>query len=98
ILFVENRFQPLEVTRESLRLALVYSKLASGILELENLREENASLWMDLSRLRESAALEKEPSPLRPRERFKQSGRSHLKGDYSLIIGSSPRMIEIFQV
>jgi transcriptional regulator with PAS, ATPase and Fis domain len=99
ILFVENRFQPLEATRESLRLASMYSKAVSVLVELLKLRKENASLWMDLSRLRESAALEKRAlMPAKPRDRLKQSGRTQLKGDYSLIIGASSRMIEIFQI
>jgi DNA-binding NtrC family response regulator len=98
VLYIENRFQALEVTRETLRLALVHARVLGAVLDLRRLREVNASLWRDVAQLREKpgAAAPRAPAS-RPRERARAQ-RTDLKGDYSLIIGSSPRMLEIFQI
>ena len=68
-------------------------------MELQRLRKENRSLWNDISRLIESQPQTEASTSLaahQPR-RVKSARRSDLKGDYSMIVGSSPRMIEIFQ-
>jgi len=98
-LYIENRFQPLDLTRESLRLVRAYAKVLGSVLELEHLRQENQSLWLDLSRLREAAPAVVPPRPATPpRAASKHPKRSDLKGDYTSITGSSPRMLELFQV
>jgi DNA-binding NtrC family response regulator len=96
--YLENRFKPLEVTRETLRLALVHARVLGAVLDLRRLRVVNAALWQDISQLREKAiTAAPHPTSPRPRDRHR-ARRTELKGDYSSIIGSSPRMIEIFQV
>jgi two-component system, NtrC family, response regulator HupR/HoxA len=109
VLFIENRFQPLEVSQAGMRLAQAGARVMAAVLELQSLRNENGSLWVDISRLRErrqdassqgseeDAAAERAPAQ-RPRESGKRARRSELRGDYSAIIGSSPRMLEIFQL
>jgi DNA-binding NtrC family response regulator len=97
VVYVENRFQPLDLSRETLRIALGYTRALGCVLEVERLRKENATLWLDVTRLRErevSAA----PAASRPRPETRRTKRTDLKGDYSSIIGSSPRMLEIFQI
>ena len=104
VLFIENRFQPLEVSQAGMRLAQAGARVLAAVLELQSLRNENGTLWGDISRLRErrqdsaeDAAAEEAPAQ-RPRESGKRARRSELRGDYSAIIGSSPRMLEIFQL
>ena len=99
VLYLENRFQPLEASRECLRLARTYALVLGSIVELNRVRLENDSLWADVSRF-----LEEKPrhvvisEPPRERPAARSPKRTDLKGDYSLIVGSSQRMLEMFQV
>jgi transcriptional regulator with GAF, ATPase, and Fis domain len=102
VLHIENRFRPLRLNRHSLRLAEIHCRLLALWLELSRLEDENHALWLDVARLREEedARTSSSPPPLAraaPRS-SKSPRRSDLKGDYSLIIGSSREMLEVFQV
>lgn len=100
VLFVENRFRPLLIDRTTLRISEIYCREMAGALRLEHLKRENESLWIDISRLRENGSptiSSQIPAPA-SKGRAALVGRSELTGDYSLIVGSSPRMIEIFHV
>ena len=99
VIAVENRFQGLSLSEPSLRSALLYCRLLSWQLDLEQLCRENESLWTDLSRLRDSV----DPDvkiPARPAtpKASRPENRKGLKGDYSMIVGSSPKILEILQV
>ncbi|MBI4601104.1 MAG: sigma-54-dependent Fis family transcriptional regulator [Planctomycetes bacterium] len=99
--YVENRFQPLEVTRDGLRLARAYALVLGSLIGMEKARKENLALWKNLTRLREEAPAPPQGTPgapARPRELSRSGRRGDVKGDYSAIIGTSPKMIEIFQV
>ena len=99
ILYLENRFQPLESSRECWRLARAHTAVLGIFLELNRMRRENQCLWADLSRLREEHAHHKIAlDPPRGRPAARSPKRTDLKGDYSLIVGSSPKMLEIFRV
>jgi len=110
VLFIENRFQPLEVSPGGMRLGQAGARIIAAILELQSLRNENRTLWVDISRLRErrldgssprspeGEPAAGEPAASRPRDSGKRPRRSDLRGDYSAILGSSPRMLEIFQL
>jgi DNA-binding NtrC family response regulator len=97
---VENRFQDLKVHAESASLALVYCRCLAAFEDLERLLAENASLWQDLDRLRETdaPATDRQLPAASRRPPAAVSGRAHLKGDYSLIVGSSPKMTEVLEV
>ena len=92
VVYVENRFQPLDLSREALRIALGYARAIGCLLEVERLRKENASLWVDITRLRERELSVPAAAAARPRLESRRMKRIDLKGDYSSIIGSSPRM------
>ncbi len=99
VVFVENRFRPLHLTRETALMARVHCRVLAGLMEIQRLRKENRSLWNDVSRMLEAQPQTTEAASLvthKPR-RSTSAKRSDLKGDYSMIVGSSPRMIEIFQ-
>ena len=102
VLYAENRFRPLRVDRNTLRIARLYAAQLAGVLQLTRLQAETESLWLDITRIREaspgriaeSASLKKSNRS----RRAKTVERSDLKGDYSMIVGSSACMIEMFQV
>ncbi|MCH2374191.1 MAG: sigma-54-dependent Fis family transcriptional regulator [Planctomycetes bacterium] len=102
VLVIDNRFSPLAVSHEALLTVRMYCQVLSVLLDLDRLRRENSSLWNDVTILRESpnpstklsAYWDKQASS----QKAKNTNRNDLKGDYSMIVGSSPRMIEIFQI
>ncbi len=100
VIQVENRFRELHTDPDRLRVVRIQCDVIAGMLAQDRLQAENRSLWGDVARLREqpptatATALEV-PTPVR---RGKQAQRSDLAGDYSIIVGNSPRMIEIFQI
>ncbi len=98
LIYFDHRFQTFQIGPE------VESELASicyvfSILHhFERLEGENRSLWQDLTRLNERS---RSSSPVESQVRISarpRANRSHLRGDYSAIVGSSPRMLEIFQL
>ncbi len=99
VIYIENRFQPLELSRESLRLARAYATVIGSLAELGRIRKENESLWMDITRLREEKPRESLSTPaVHHRDPPRGTKRSDLKGDYASTVGSSPKMLEIFRV
>ena len=99
ILYIENRFQPLHLDRETLRLARGYCNVLGSLVEIQKIRSENDSLWVDLSRLREATpTAEQRQTATVPRRPSRHTKRSDLKGDYSAITGSSKKMLEIFGI
>ena len=98
VLFVENRFRSLSLSRETVLTARVHCRVVGTLLEVHRLRQENRSLWNDVSRLLESQPQTAESSALAPHisQKVPSKKRTELKGDYSMIVGSSPRMIEMF--
>ena len=97
ILLVDNRFCALTINREAARLAQFHGGVLATMLELERVQRENRDLWVDVTRLREQGVRETTPPAGRPATAVVQD-RSELEGDYSMIVGSSQRMIEIFRV
>ncbi len=102
IVYFDHRFQPLagDPSRWE-EIAVVMGTLAS-VHMIERLSSENRSLWLDVTSLKEQArnspaaagAVPATPrNPVRPRP-----DRARFKGDYSLIVGSSPPLLEIFQL
>ena len=100
IFYAENRFRPLRVDRETLRIAKLYAYKISSGLQLTQLCAENTSLWLDITRMREASPTRATTagSFAKLRSKRKPVERSDLTGDYSMIVGSSPRVLEIFQV
>ena len=99
ILYIENRFQPLHLNRETLRLARGYCHVLGSLVELQKVRSENDSLWVDLSRLRETVpTTARITTPAVPRGPSRRTKRIDLKGDYSGITGSSKSMLDIFGI
>jgi DNA-binding NtrC family response regulator len=99
LIAIENRFQRLSLERRDLRIAFIFCRVLGAFLDLLQLLKENDSLWHDLNRLRDSRSTETRIGPSSGRARPAQRGRREgLKGDYSVIVGSSPKMLEIFQV
>ena len=95
VLLLENRFRDLDLKAANLALALVYCRTLAAGNDLTGTLEENESLWRELCRLREEAGDNK---PQRTSSRPAAKKREGLTGDYSAIIGRSPRMVEILQV
>ncbi|HVR74670.1 MAG TPA: sigma-54 dependent transcriptional regulator [Planctomycetota bacterium] len=102
VLYIENRFQPLDATRETVWLTRSYCKVLGVILELEMLRRENKTLWSDVENLRHTKVTAQEilavGGLVHPRSHRPARKPGELKGDYSFITGSSPKMLEIFQL
>jgi two-component system response regulator HupR/HoxA len=102
VLYAENRFRPLQVDRNTLRIAKLYAAQLAGVLQLTRLQAETEALWHDITRIREaSPARVLGPNGVKKSDRSKRAKpveRGDLTGDYSMIVGSSSRMIEIFQV
>ena len=95
VLLLENRFRGLDLKAANLALALVYCRALAAGKDLAGTLEENESLWRELCRLREEAG-ENKPTEASPKPAEKK--RDGLTGNYSAIIGRSPRMVEILQV
>ena len=95
VLVVENRFKELDLESRNLAAALVYCRALAAGRNLAGAIEENESLWREICRQREHAG---ENQPTAPATAKASSRREGLVGDYSEIIGRSPRMIEILQV
>lgn len=95
VLLLENRFRKLDLEASNLAAALVYCRALATGKDLASTLEENESLWRELCRLREETD-EDHPSPAADKLVEKKHGG--LAGDYSAIIGRSPRMVEILQV
>jgi DNA-binding NtrC family response regulator len=101
LVVVENRLQDLVLSAEALRTALLYCQSLAGYLDLVNVLRENESLWEDLSRTRFTGEATGVAEPSRARTRSpagRRRKREGLRGDYSMIVGSSPKMLEILQV
>jgi DNA-binding NtrC family response regulator len=101
VAYLENRFQPLDLNRENVRIARAHATLWGMRLEIEKLEAENRSLWLDLTRLREEQAAVKPlelAAPARSRAAARSAKRQDLKGEYSSIVGDSSRILEILQV
>jgi len=100
VLVVENRFQQLSISATSLRSAFLYSRLLAWQIDIGQLVQENDSLWQDLNRLRDSTSSDSRPAGRSaPRATpSKNEKRKGLTGDYSIIVGSSSKMLEILQV
>jgi len=94
VILVENRFKELNLEERNLAAALVYCRAMAAGQDLAKASEENESLWRELCRQKESG--EKTPAP--PTKARTKTRRKGLVGDYSAIIGGSPRMLEILQV
>ena len=95
VLLLENRFRSLDIQAANLAAALVYCRALAAGKDLTGTLEENESLWRELCRLREEAG---EPSSAETSSQPAEKKREGLTGDYSAIIGRSPRMVEILQV
>ena len=98
LLYLENRFQPLEQSREAWRLVRAYTAVLGSVLEILKIRKENETLWADVTRLQEARTQEIVAAEPPRRKENRNAKRTDLKGDYSLIIGSSTKMLEIFQI
>ena len=99
VLFVENRFRALSLSRETVLTVRVHCRILGAVLEIHRLRKENRSLWNDVSRLLEAQPQTVETASLVAHtvEQSRCAERSDLKGDYSMIVGSSARMLDIFR-
>src|SRR4030095_9096025 len=98
-LYVENRFQPLLLSKQNLKVSRAVSDILAALIHGERIAKENATLWCALCRLREeNPSTAAAPVFPRPSESPRHARRSQLKGQYSAIIGSSPKMLEILQV
>jgi DNA-binding NtrC family response regulator len=98
VIVLENRFKDLAVTSEALSTALIYCRSLAGFQDLANVVAENESLWRDLTRIRDES-VETLKIPAVPRSRApKPPKREGLKGDYSMIVGSSLKILDILQV
>ena len=98
LIVLENRFKDLEVTTESLSTALIYCRSLAGFQDLASVVAENESLWRDLTRIRDETVATLE-IPATPRVKApKPAKREGLKGDYSMLVGSSAKMLDILQV
>ena len=97
IVYFDHRFQPISIgDAASVELAVLCHAL--GFLHhAERLEGENRSLWQDVSRLKERSFQPVPSEGPRPAPRLRPD-RSHLKGDYNLIVGQSQPMMEIFQL
>ena len=95
VLLLENRFRELDLKATNLASALVYCRALAAGKDLDGTLEENESLWRELCRLREEAG-ENKPAEASPQPAGEKC--DGLTGDYSAIIGRSPRMVEILQV
>ncbi len=103
LVYFDHRFQPLSVDPARWEeIALILGTLAS-VHMIERLSSENRSLWLDVASLKEQVRSAPAPAgPIpgvspRPPARL-LPGRARFKGDYSLIVGSSPPLLEIFQL
>ncbi len=104
VLFLENRFRPMSLSRSNILTARFYAHVLESFVWTHELRKENRSLWNDVSLLRETPPSQVQTlalassSSAHGKRRQKNAQRSDLRGDYSMIVGNSPRMMEIFQV
>ncbi len=100
---LENRFKDLEVTEDALCSALVYCRSLAGHTDLAETIIENECLWKDLTRVRDEAKTALEAAavaaqPISATAKMSKPKRDGLKGDYSMIVGSSLKMLDILQV
>ena len=95
VLLLENRFRELDLKAANLAGALVYCRALAAGKDLDGTLKENESLWRELCRLREETG-ENKPTSASPKPAEKKC--DGLTGDYSAIIGRSPRMVEILLV
>src|SRR5690606_21643640 len=101
VFVIENRFRNLELDAGAITAARAYVDHAAVLIDLEAVLAENGALWQDLTRLRSAT-----PRPAAPAEPTARSeaparpapSRRGLKGDYSMIVGSSTPIVEILQV
>ncbi|MBN1442298.1 MAG: sigma-54-dependent Fis family transcriptional regulator [Planctomycetes bacterium] len=99
VLVVENRFQDLSITDDKLESVFLYSRFLAFDIDLRRVVKENEGLWQDLSRLREAGPADSQGPVVRAATKASRADqRKGLRGDYSMIVGSSPKMLEIFQV
>ena len=98
VIVLENRFTDLTVTLESLSTALIYCRSLASFQDLETVVAHNGSLWEDLTRMRnEAEATIGASATPRPRS-VKPPKREGLEGDYSMIVGSSSKMLDVLQI
>ncbi len=104
VLYFEHRFQPLEISDETgERLLVLLRALALG-QALQSLHDENLSLWGDVLQLRKSlksmgyGRISAVPAPGTKGTPEPNDAKEIYSGDYSMIIGSSPLMSEIFKL
>jgi DNA-binding NtrC family response regulator len=106
LLAVENRFRDLDISAEKLALFRIYAEQSAWILDFALTSRESDALFGDLTRIR--AERERDRTVLPSSEPLSSNvesdrpkasgGRKGLKGDYSMIVGSSTSIVEILQV
>jgi transcriptional regulator with GAF, ATPase, and Fis domain len=96
VVYFDHRFRPLEIDRSAARELLALCQALGLHHHFERVMGENRSLWQDVTRLKERTRASGEGTPAPPPR--PQTHRNRLRGDYSLIVGSSAPMLEIFEL
>lgn len=101
ILVVENRFRDLNLSADTLAPLRGYTAQLAIHLEVDRLVSENEGLLADLHRLRDAAptpATGALPTTALAPASVPAKQRKGLSGDYSMIVGSSPIVMEILGI
>ncbi len=99
IIYFDHRFQPLVLGARACSDLAATCRLLALLHLMERIEGENRSLWQDIARMKERPTAAAAAAPDSPRSPARARGdRSHLVGNYDGIVGSSPRMLEIFQL
>jgi DNA-binding NtrC family response regulator len=100
ILHLEHRFQPIQVDRGAVNGLILRLRSFALRWAIERVETENCTLWADAIKLRKQVKASKGAARATPGIVVKKSAEAQqsLIGDYSMIIGSSAGMMEIFRL
>ncbi len=100
LLYLEHRFQTIQLSQKVAETVICLLHSLAISQAFEKLGTENRSLWGDLLQLNKKLKSLQASDELAcfSNPTNKSKAKVELLGDYSMIIGSSPPMIEIFQL
>ena len=100
ILYLEHRFQPIQVAARLLNEVILRLRSFAIRWAIDRVETENCTLWADVIKLRKQVKANEGATRASIDITVKKSAEAQqsLIGDYSMIIGSSPGMMEIFRL
>lgn len=100
VLYLEHRFQPIQISTTEVEDIVLRLRAFSLQWALERAETENRTLWADVIKLRKKIKTNDGVARTISQSSANKSAKAQqsLVGDYSMIIGSSPAMMEIFRL